>query len=203
MIKVEILTAYERYVIDYPQAKSLKEAYEDAFKKIYKEADIFEGPDGILDITNPADVKHIRVYDEKEKSKFPHFPEVAPPPALEKDPLDGEVIKRKGYTELLGRVVNVEYAACIDNGVPFVMVYKVDDVDAINALKKANLQKVTEQLAEANQLKGAMAIIPHAVIMEDDVEDYVKDFIADLKKATKDKLLNGQKTARAFDWGDK
>lgn len=205
MIKVEILTPYDRYVVSYPKAKTLQEAYKDAFKKLYSGGEeVFESEESILDITDPKDVKHIRVFVEKETNQLPHLPPIVPPAPEERDALEGEVFKRRGYTDLLGKKVNVQYAIATDQGVPFVMIHRVDGQDAVNALSKKNLEKLTLQVAEANQLNGPMVIIPHAVIMEDDVEDYVKDFIADLKKATQSKLLNKQKTARAFSgWNDK
>jgi hypothetical protein len=201
MIKVEILTPYHTYTLNYPNTKSFQEAYDDAFKKLYTDGEVFTSNEGILDITDPKDIKHIKVYDDvAEKLKgFPNLgPIVEPPP--EKEPINGENYYTyfAALTDYMDHKVSIEGVKTIYEGVPFMMIYRVDGQDALDRLKPKSLEELTTYYAAERGYNGAIAVIPHGGIPdEDEALAYLEDYIEELRKAEQRAMETKHMNARA------
>jgi hypothetical protein len=199
LIKAEIQVGPQQYVIEFPEAKSLEEAYNEALA-IAMGNKISKGPDGWLDL-NKKDYDHIRVYKEKQDplAGLP-FGNVQPPNILQPQLENPAIIKRR--LDYLGQKIDLEVAEYYDEDLKaFILPYKIVGQPALTMMGYKNLEPLATAYAQQERHIDYEIVLPHGPIIDDqEALAFVKDY-AEETEAERERLLKDtDKTARGFSW---
>jgi len=193
MIKAEIKVGQQQYVIQYPAAKSLEEAYNDALA-IAMGNKIHKGPDGWLDL-NKKDYDHIRVFEEKDPLAGLPFGNIQPS-QLE----NPAIIKR--HLDYLGQKIDLEVAEYFDEDLKaFILPYKIVGQPALTMMGYKNLEPLATAYAVNERHIDYEIVLPHGPIIDDqEALAFVKDYAEETAEAREKLLRDTDKTARGFTW---
>lgn len=192
----EVKKGNEVYTFNFEGATDLQAIYHKLLK-IATGQDIYEDQEQIIDLHN-GEYEHIRVYRAGVKG-----PVIEEPDHEEERPKVREGLDLfTDHTDFFGQKLFIKGVKGIIEGVPFLMIHRINDQDAVNALNVQNLGALNEAIAEKLRLVGPVLILPHAAGMDDDEAlEYVRDYAEELSKAAAEKAELANKTAVAFsDW---
>jgi hypothetical protein len=189
----EIKKNTEVYTFNFNGEKDLDKIYKQLLG-IAKGQEVYRDQEQIIDLRT-GEYDHIRVYRAGHAGPFVEEPEKEP----EKQRMNEGLEHFTQNVKHLGQKLCIKGVRGEIDGVPFLMVYQINDQDAIAAMSKKNLQELTWTVSSQLKLAGPVMITPHAAGMDDDEAlEYVQDYADELAKETTRLLENKDKTAVAF-----
>lgn len=192
MIKAEIKKNDTLYVLDLTQLGDINKAYAFALGVATNTENYNDGVQ-IVDLGTSKEYDHIRVYVEEQQGV-----QVAEPAPAATENLPEEYITSfKDRITYLGQDLQLKGIKAVADGVPFVLIYEINDQPAYEMATHNALCKITDYQGQVLGYANPVAIVPPAdLLTEEDALEYVEDYIKDIKKAAAD--LPGEKTATAF-----
>lgn len=182
MITAEIKKGGQTYLIDIPET-DLNKAYEHALAVATNHANYIT-EDQIIDLGTSKEYDHIRVFRETD---LPAVEPAGSPPVMEKE--DNYIKSFEDKITYLGQTLSLKGVKAVEDGVPFVLLYEINDQPAQVTVSGNGLQKLTQYQGEVLGYNSPMPIVPPAdLLSEEDALEYVEDYLKDLRKATEYQL---------------
>lgn len=188
MIKAEIKKKDHVYILDLTPFGELYEAYEEA-RAIAQGKEVYNHNGQILDLGNNPNYDHIRVYVEEDAVQ------VAPPAATAELPAE-YVTGFEDRITYLGQDLKVKGVKAVADGVPFVLLYEINDQPAHVMVNADSLGKITYYQGQVLGFTDPVAIVTSAdLLAEDDAIEYVEDYIKETRKKADELATNKNATA--------
>lgn len=193
MMNFEIKKAENVYTFTIPAGlKTLQEAYEFA-KDIASGKEYFEDKGQIVDLGPSKEYEYIRVWrDEGNDNR------VAPPQEVTEPAENGNFIK-PFYDRItwLGMDLQLKGIKAVEEGVPLVLIYEINNEPAQLNVSNDNLLNLTAYQGEVLGYKGPIPVLPPGdLYSEEEALEYMQDYIKEIRKDTA--VLTTGKTATAY-----
>jgi hypothetical protein len=191
MICIEIKKAGQVYQLNLEGFTDLQAAHYFA-REVAVGKENFEDEQQLIDLGTSQEYDHIRVWKEAPKA-----PEIEPPQPT--------AIKESNYIKAfrdritwLGQDLKLKGVKAVEEGVPLVLIYDINEEPAQTQINKENLYKLSDYQGQVLGYKDPLPIIPHADLhSEEEALEYVLDYIKEIRKATPGKH-SAEVTATAF-----
>lgn len=192
MIGVEIYKGGQLYQINLNGWTDLTMAHKYAMN-IAAGKEIFSDGDQIVDLGTSNKYEHIRVWREKETTS----PAVEPPKEDVKPQSKDYIKSFVDRITWLGQDLHLKGVKAVEDGVPLVLIYEINDEPAQVQLSKENLQELSTYQGQVLGYFHPVALVPHADLhSEEEALEYVEDYVKEIRKNTA--AVNDKKTATAF-----
>lgn len=191
MIGVEIKKNGQLYQFKISHTTDLDRAYERAVA-IAQNKDNWNDGENIVDLGTSSEYEHIRVWKEDQGVK------VDPPPAAAEEPKGKNYVKAfEDRITWLGMDLKLKGVKAVEDGVPMVLVYEINDEPAQVQIAKENLAQLAQYQGQVLGYTSPLALVPGGDLLDEEAAlEYVQDYIHEVRTAKIND--NVDKTAAAF-----
>jgi len=196
MICIEIKKSGQVYQFDLEGQADLHEAHLFALDIATGNAEYVD-PTQIIDLGTSKDYEHIRVWKTTEAAQGP----AVEPPQLPAQKEDEDFIKSfEDRITWLGQDLKLKGVKAMLDGVPFILIYEINNEPAQVQVSKDNLEGLTDYQGRVLGYTAPIAIIPPGDLhSEEDALEYVEDYLNEIRKEAEEKQDEIKElTARAY-----
>jgi hypothetical protein len=194
MICIEIKKTGQVYQLNLTSFNDLNKAHDFAVEIATGKADYVDRSQ-IIDLGTSQEYDHIRVW--KEEEKYLQVPLSDAPghiPAVEES--KNYIKAFEDRITWLGQDLKLKGVKAVEEGVPLVLIYDINDEPAQTKINKENLYKLSDYQGQVLGYKDPLPIIPHADLhSEEEALEYLNDYILEIRKAAPGKSEEATATA--------